>query len=282
MKRAVELDYVLPVAASNQPPASSDDAPFCSKEPQLRLPDVLTTSMKADGTISLPHAHVRMFFLLAEAVDYRRTHPDVSGSTFERELVSARLEQWFSELPADVQALDLGLIGPDRMGEPDGVSGFSDLDQIMATVLYTLVLYHTAHVVLATPAMGNFPSSPAWLATEDFVICHEHAMRATRLLQRFLDAGNAGHVCKPFFQYCVVRTGLVHLDFLYHQQMSSGQSPLQALTADDIHTAILYLGQTPGSGAGGIAIAEGAAELETKSHWFRVWLAALDRSPSIV
>lgn len=293
-KKTVEADLVLPLAEQSSPEMNEG-----SPEAALVFSNVLNNSFRPDGSLSHPHHHVRLFFLIAQAVEYRKSHKDVSSAGPGRDAILTNLERWFADLPKEAQALDLGRLPPETLYDADQVISINndpstvggDLTQILATLLYTLVVYHTAHVILASPGgdlnetclTGNTESID-WLRTPSFLVCQEHAIRATRLLQRFMGAGNAGHVAKPFFQYCVVRTGLVHLNYYKEMSLVADAAQLPLLSAAsaqiEVHSAILYLGQAQTAPIGGEE--DSGQPSQSRSHWYKVWLEALGNVPGSV
>lgn len=268
-KRSVETELCLPLQQPELDSAGASKPIF----------NVLNSSFHPNGTLSLVHHHVRIFFLLSRAVEHRRAHSrDTLPSIPLKDAIVDDLQRWFKVLPLEIQALDLDGLAPESLVNVPGISASidpgpaiaSDLSQVLATVVYTLLVYHTACIELSGPGIENWTDPTAipidWLQTPSFVVCQEHAIRATRLLRGFLKAGYLDFVGKPFFQHCVCRTGVVHLGY-WDQLTRISADPRVPLLRDlmeqvDVHTAVLGMGSSVQGG---------------RSHWHKVWEGAVAR-----
>lgn len=154
---------------------------------------------------------------------------------------------------------------------------------------YILLMYHAAQVLLSCPSEDVIWSATLdgeWISSGAFLKAQEHAIRATALLEQVIGAGiSVQQLCAPFFQFCVVRVGLVHLAY---QRIASAAVEALATTIPDqqaqeqlqllqeaerqvnIHTTTLFLGQVDGIKGDGVA--QGANE---GTFWFRAWNTAV-------
>lgn len=91
-----------------------------------------------------------------------------------------------------------------------------------------------------------------WFSSSAYLLSQEHAIRATFVLQQLLEIGaRREQFAAPFFQFCVVRTGLVHFKYLCGAETADigdrgeGFNDLlsQANGQLAIHTAALQAGQ---------------------------------------
>jgi hypothetical protein len=86
-----------------------------------------------------------------------------------------------------------------------------------------------------------------------------------------------------FFQFCIVRTGLVHLSY-YRLALALAQTPASGLSAEDqatllqqalaqihVHSTTLMQGQVEGVKAGAAA---GGLLPNGLTYWYRAWLLA--------
>lgn len=306
MRRAAMVDVVSSLQEQAPPEAEVVDntAGGATISTMTIFSNVLNNSFRPDGTLSYPHHHMRVFFLVAQAVEYRRTNPDPSSTGPGRDSILINLTRWFADLSPEVQTLERGQITPEALLNAAATLGGGvardDLPQLFATMLYTLIVFHTAHVILASPGGESWADPMSnnradWLVTPSFATCEDHARKATRLLLQFLTVGNAGHVGKPFFQYCVVRTGLVHLwkaavviglteaEANQHAVLLQQQQQ-EALANMRVHSAILQLAheQLAPVAANNDGASPSLDTNKSRSHWYKVWVDYLASLNSVV
>jgi hypothetical protein len=138
---------------------------------------------------------------------------------------------------------------------------------------YVQMMFHCALASLSSPSDAKLlhPTEvdEEWLSSRTFVEAQEHAIRATNLI-RFLATGPSTipQIGLPFFQFAVLRTGLVHWAFFRSASLVMGGFSLdrrlfeEAWESMRVHAAILRKGQD--------ALGLG----EQRTLCYDVWIAA--------
>lgn len=217
---------------------------------------ILTAPLRTavmDGKLIYPLVNVRLAQLASLVAKYRRT---VSRPFLDRPgllHLEAQLEHCISELPHDLIASMA-----DRLDAVKPLLGTDRARDSCIQYLGIMCLLHSP----AESSLWNSELDPVWLQSTAFVRAQESAVKTTEILTPLVEAqGTAPHMCLPFFQYCVIRTGLMHLAFLKAAEragQSDSQQAAEARAHIAIHSAALRKAQL-GIGA------------ERKSWWFEAW-----------
>lgn len=178
---------------------------------------------------------------------------------------------------------------------PDGVvrlleaekDNFSSPKAIAAgAAAYFLLQYHAILTTLSSPSDSVFFSGELewnWVVDDAFITAQEHAILATQLIVPFVENKTTlPQMCLPFFQWCVVRTGLIHFYFLRWllHDATSASGDLDAappdnnklLTIETTRTQLMIHDSALRKAQGGIGFGE------RRSWWFEVWRATTGMS----
>jgi len=181
--------------------------------------------------------------------------------------ITDQLHEWMSQLEQPFPFVDnLAAANRQDLVGPIGAT--------VGLVSYIQLMFHSAIASLSSPSDGVLFNATepdlAWIASPAYLVAQEHAIRATTLL-RHLVTGSAGTVPQmmmPFFQYCVVRTGLVHLAFFRLATMASARGTIdQAVLTGAwenmrVHATALRNAQA--------ALGVG----EERTWWYEAWIQA--------
>jgi hypothetical protein len=256
------------------------------KVPEILIHPDLQSSYDADGLFSPPGSYTRLIVLMERVMTHRRANARPYLESKQRDAIKNDLDGWFRELPPAFQTMDLkALATPDwRITETS-----PEEERLVGLSAAVMLIFHMVHVMLSSPSDLDMwsPSVPFdWIGAPAFLVCQEHAIRATALLRAVthlsvkLDA-----LAAIFFQFCCVRTGLVHHKYMLAAQAArvnvlaaGGQTesyyePLieQAAQQISIHTLTLEMGQQPNFSDG----------MTRWSYWYSVWRTFVLGIPSM-
>lgn len=142
-------------------------------------------------------------------------------------------------------------------------------------------MFHTLYVLVCSPFNIVDPDE-GYTESTAFVLAQEHALRATAWLKFLLDLPANTEFASGFFQFCILRTGLVHVSFL---RALAGRHPGSSLVAEAqrhirIHT-LAFVAAQRGHEWRKIGAGEMSRE-ETRhlhlTYWYRSWLQAISSS----
>lgn len=287
------------------------DSSHGHQEPTVSSTEIITlprigpprrTSVSVDGAnkagihpqldLTIPRArfdpvrhHVALMGLFERIVEHRKFNPKPFLPTQTWLQIRSELEMWFQELPPGIKDLDKAVLRKPEIGMPATNRSDAGAMHILHRVIYLLLMYDAAQVLLSSPAdeyVYNASVDLDWLDTQAFLNAQEHAIRSTALLQNVISSKEAwAQISAPFFQFCVVRTGLVHLAYvrmasaalaLSEPGQAAAQAHQQLLREAkqqmDVHTATLRLGQL-------VAIKSNEMDQGQWSYFYRVWCAAI-------
>lgn len=255
--------------STSDPTFASHQWPFISAgnlsvaQPTLLLDDVFLTaplqSAIINGKLVFYFVALRLAQLGSLVAKYRRMVPKPYLDRPGRAHLGAQVEHCLSELP---QFLITDL--PEKLDAIKHLLG-TDLGVAPVHGAHYMLFYLGIMCLLNSPAeacLWNGEMDTDWLESPAFLRAQEYAVKATEILTPLVEApGTAPQMCLPFFQYCVIRTGVMHLAFLRAAQLAGKMDSQQAAVARAqiaIHTAALRK-------------AQGGLGAEQKSWWFEAW-----------
>jgi len=226
----------------------------------------ITSSRFPDGTFALHLMAPRIAQLSALVARYRskRTQPYLDDPI--RTQLTAQLHDWMAEM--DPPFPHVGHFIDARKDIPSGPIGAA-----LGFLVYVQMMFHCALTSLSSPSdatlLHPIELDVDWISSPTFVDAQENAIRATNLI-RFLATGGGTipQIGLPFFQFAVLRTGLVHWAFFRSALSavgggSSDQGVIaEALESLKVHASVLRKGQA--------AVGLG----ERRTLFYDLWIAA--------
>lgn len=137
-------------------------------------------------------------------------------------------------------------------------------------------MFHTLYVLICSPHDILAPE-PGFNDSDAFILAHEHALRTTAWLKVLLTIPSNPVFNTGLFQFCVLKTGLIHLAFVRSlgRKETGSALAIEALEHVHIHTSAFIAGQRKykwritGDGQ------EGSGGPGQLTFWYRSWLQAL-------
>lgn len=235
------------------------------------IPVNLRTSAAPNGIVDPLMAYVRLWTFFDRILHHRCAFEKPYLDTPERLAIQADLDGWYDELPELFRSMETHALASLSIGKAVGLSS-----KVLGFAAYAYLTYHTAQVLLSSPSEEEVWStgiSTDWMTSPAFVTCQTYAARATTLLSHTLNLPERiDLLCAPFFQYGVVRCGLIHHQFLRSALAAGTQSLGDVSLVRDaaiqlrIHRAALVAGQMGGVRSGVVGHEEGGF-----THWLAVW-----------
>lgn len=285
-QRSHTNNQISRVAEPSQPIPRALDAPTdpdpLPRPPMLTSNDVSLTapiqtvsppSTRLAPSLSVSLSHNMRLGQLASLVGrYRRF---VSDKPYLSRRGKKHLEQQLS--------MFLSELGPPF---PDGIVPLLESEKqnlastrgiVYGTAAYLMLMYHAISATLNSPADSVLFSGDLdwdWALSEAFVKAQEHAISATQLLVPLVESPSTlPQMCLPFFQWCTVRTGLIHFYYLSSLLLNNSrnivleQSPENLWAIESTRTQLMIHDAALRKAQGGIGVGE------RRSWWFELWLA---------
>lgn len=240
--------------------SSPQAGPFIEHSDDVILTAPLTTSI-FDGKLDYFTSVVRITQLISLAGKYRRLVPQPYLDRPGRLHIESQIEsvlhewplEWTSNLPEKLHAVK-HLLGTEQAVE-------------IVHLAYNMLDYHAAMCLINSPPEDMLWRSEVdmtFLASAAFIKAQKHADCATQLLIPLVEAsGTAPQMCLSFFQWCVVRTGILH-----HAFLQASRRVWEGAGAQDlIETAKSRIAIH----ARALAKAQGGIGADRKSWWFEAW-----------
>lgn len=137
--------------------------------------------------------YVRLVSAIERTTEHRRSSPLPYWNPGDRTEINAELDSLFDSLPSAIRDLDLMSLRAPQTDSTASDRSSADVRHVLLNVIYFLLMWHTAKVLLASPSEESIWSGHVdveWLSTPAFLEAQEHAIRATGLLRGVLSAGS--------------------------------------------------------------------------------------------
>lgn len=183
--------------------------------------------------------------------------------------LAEQLKHFLSEMPPPFPngVLPLVVANKDRLTLPHGLG--------IGLMAYVMMIFHASFVTLSSPTDASLLAGELdvdWVSSPAFVVAVEHAIQATQYLIPLVEgAAMAPVMAMPFFQHCILRTGLIHhlsCRLLVEQSAREGSysAAVQALDVLETSRAQLMVHHAA------ITKAQGGVGLgDRRSWWYEMW-----------